>query len=177
MNKWDSRFIAMAEHIASWSKDPSTKVGAVIADQKNRIVSVGYNGLPHGVDDNNERLKDRDIKLAMTIHAEENAILFAGRDVAGMTIYVHPLFPCSNCAAKIIQSGISRVVSRHVKIESKWFESIKKSREMFGEAGVSMNFIDSGYNKTEAEIVMESVQKSWSERNMPGTERYENGNM
>ena len=154
MNKWDNRFIELAEYIALWSKDPSTKVGAVVVDHKNRIVSVGYNGLPHGIDDNNERLNDRDLKLAMTIHAEENAILFAGRDVTGMTIYVHPLFPCSNCAAKIIQSGISRVVSKRVKIESKWFDSVEKSKEMFGEAGVSMSFIGISYNKEKAEEVM-----------------------
>ena len=85
MSKWDARFIALASLVASWSKDPSTQVGAVIVDQDKRIVSTGFNGFPQGV---NDAPVDREIKLLRTIHAEENALLFARRNVTGMTIYV-----------------------------------------------------------------------------------------
>jgi len=77
ISKWDDRFLSLTQFIASWSKDPSTKVGAVIADQNNRIVSMGYNGLPVGVKDHTERYSDRERKLAMIVHGEMNAILFA----------------------------------------------------------------------------------------------------
>jgi dCMP deaminase len=138
MNKWDARFIGLAKHIAGWSKDPSTGVGAVIVDQKNRLVSHGFNGLPRGVEDREDRLHNRETKLPLTIHAEENALLFAGRPVDGCTIYVWPLPPCSRCAAKIIQAGISRVVSPPVPESAKdrWGESNLLAFEILEEAGV-----------------------------------------
>lgn len=94
MSKWDRRMLGLVNLVATWSKDPSTGVGAVIVDSKNRIVSVGFNGFPRAVCDSDEALFDRDEKLRRTIHAEENALLFAGRSVEGCTIYVtHP--PCA----------------------------------------------------------------------------------
>jgi len=77
MSKWDSRFMDLARLVASWSKDPSTQVGAVIVDQDKRIVSTGFNGFPRCV---NDSPVDREVKLLRTIHAEENALLFARRD-------------------------------------------------------------------------------------------------
>jgi dCMP deaminase len=97
-DKWDMRFLALAAHISSWSKDPSSQVGAVITDG-NRIVSLGYNGFAAKVKDAEERLGDRETKLQLTIHAEENAMIFAKRDLRGCTVYVtHP--PCPRCASK-----------------------------------------------------------------------------
>ena len=107
MADWHKRFLTLAEHIAGWSKDPSTKVGAVIVDQQRRIVSTGYNGFPQGVVDNPQLPRER--KLMRTLHAEANAILFAKRDLSGCTIYVTH-HPCAHCAAMIIQAGIKRVV-------------------------------------------------------------------
>lgn len=139
MNKWDLRFIHLAEHIAQWSKDPSTKVGAVIADGNNVIVSVGYNGPPRGVDDSAERLEVREVKLALTIHAEVNAILVAARNLGGCTLYTWPLPPCSNCASVIIQSGLSRVISTAPDLDTalRWASSNKLAKELFREAGVT----------------------------------------
>ena len=74
MRSWDQRFLDLAEHIAQWSKDPRTKVGAVIVDEKKRVVSVGYNGFPRGVDDNPDRYEDRTAKLLFVAHAERNAL-------------------------------------------------------------------------------------------------------
>jgi dCMP deaminase len=138
MNKWDARFLGLAKHIAWWSKDPSTGVGAVIVDQKNRVVSLGFNGLPRGVEDSGDRLHNRETKYSLVIHAEENALLFANRPVDGCTLYVWPLPPCSRCAAKIIQAGISRVVCPPVpdSVSDRWGESNLLAFEILEEAGV-----------------------------------------
>ena len=141
-DKWDLRYLGLCAYIAQWSKDPSTKVGAVIVDHKNRIVSQGFNGFPRGVKDLHRRYNNRETKLNMVIHAEENALIFAQRSVEGCTAYVWPLPPCSNCAAKLIQAGISRVVSRTPNPNSKWKESIERSISMFEEAGVEVFFIN-----------------------------------
>ncbi|NCA14162.1 MAG: hypothetical protein EBS89_08535, partial [Proteobacteria bacterium] len=76
---WDRWFLGLAHYVSTASKDPSTKVGAVIVDAERRVVSVGYNGLPRGVEDSEERLHNREVKYKMIIHAERNAILFAQR--------------------------------------------------------------------------------------------------
>ena len=80
-DKWDLRLLGLAKHVAEWSKDPSTKVGAVIADQKHRVLSLGFNGFARGVKDLAQRLDDRETKYDMIIHAERNAILFANASV------------------------------------------------------------------------------------------------
>lgn len=134
MTKWDKRFIQLATLVASWSKDPSTQVGCAIADSRNRLVSVGFNGAPRGVGD---VFSDRDQKLRRTIHAEPNALAFAHRDVAGCTAYVtHP--PCSNCAGALIQREIARVVypAPSEDFKSRWAVSYEESLQMFREAGV-----------------------------------------
>lgn len=134
---WDSKFIGLAEHISSWSKDPSTKVGAVITDKDNRIVSVGYNGFPRGVKDDG-RLDDRSEKLEMIVHGEMNAIIFAQRSLKGCTLYTYPFQPCSRCASMIVQSGIDRVVSLENK-NDRWKESFERSSQIFQEAGVELH--------------------------------------
>lgn len=133
MSKWDTRFIDLAKLVASWSKDPSTQVGAVIVDKDKRIVSTGFNGFPQGVVDEST---EREIKLLRTIHAEENALLFARRDVTGMTVYVtRP--PCARCAAKLIQSGVSRVVYPLPPIDfiERWDNEMREAQAMFSQVG------------------------------------------
>ena len=108
MNKWDVRFLQMATFVSSWSKDPSTQVGAVIADKDNRMIGLGYNGFPRGVVDDH-RLQDREQKYKLVIHAEENAILNSTATTHGCTIFSsHP--PCLHCAGMLKQAGIARVV-------------------------------------------------------------------
>lgn len=131
---WLARFINLATMISGWSKDPSTKVGAVIVDKDNRIISTGYNGLPKGVEDTHERIHNREIKLTMVVHAEENAILFSKCDLSDKILFV-TMPPCSHCACKIIQSGIKTVYSYQNK-NPKWDESIKISKQLFEESGV-----------------------------------------
>jgi len=141
MNIWDKRYLDLAEFVASWSKDPSTKVGAVIVRPDKTIASVGFNGLPRGVEDSDERLHNRDLKYPMTVHAEVNAILHAQEPLHGYTIYVAPLNPCSDCAGVIIQSGIKRVVAR-AEMNPRWLESNALAQAMFEESGVISEFFD-----------------------------------
>lgn len=131
---WDDRFLALAQHIASWSKDPSTQVGAVVVDSHRRLVGAGYNGLPRGVTDHTDL--PRDEKLRRTIHAEANALLFSAK-TEGCTLYVtHP--PCSSCAATAIQAGITRIVAPMPAPEfaSRWAESCATTALMLAQAGV-----------------------------------------
>lgn len=149
-DKWDARFIELAFHISQWSKDPSTKVGAVIVDQYRRVVSLGYNGFPRDINDSEERLYNKDIKLQIVKHAEENAILNCGRDSSGCTIYVSHC-PCASCAGTIIQSGIRRVVYCTDSVGStftdRWRESIQLAGEMLREAQIEVKeFVRHDYN-------------------------------
>lgn len=140
--KWDKRFVALAEHIAGWSLDPSTKVGAVIVDNKKRIVSVGFNGFPRGIADD-ARLTDKTEKYEHIIHAEINALTFAQRDLTGCTLYVWPLPPCARCATQIIQNGIRRVVAPIPSKKTVWFESLCRAAAMLDEAGVDRLYFES----------------------------------
>lgn len=88
MQKWDVRFCELAKYISAWSKDPNSKVGAVLFSKKGANVSIGYNGFPMGVEDSAERLIDRAVKLELVVHAEVNAIIAAGARAEGATIYV-----------------------------------------------------------------------------------------
>jgi len=133
--KWDRRFLEMAELVGSCSKDPSTQVGAVIVDKDRRIVSTGYNGFPKGIADRHDLLHDREKKYKLIIHGEMNAILFAGRSLEGCTLYTTPFLPCATCSSFVIQSGITRVVSWHTD-NPRWGESIQLAKSMFAEAGV-----------------------------------------
>jgi dCMP deaminase len=138
--KWDERFLDLAKLVSTWSKDPSTKVGAVIADDR-KIISVGYNGFPEGVLDTAERYYDRETKYKYMVHAERNALLFANTSAKGMTLYTYPFMPCSECAGMVIQAGIKRVVTLINKNE-RWKKSFKITQRMFGEAGVRLTQYD-----------------------------------
>jgi len=136
LKKWDLRFLEMARNAASWSKDPSTKVGAIIVDDDKRIVSVGYNGFPKGVSDD-ERLNDREEKYKMIVHAERNALLFANKDVKNCNLYTYPFMPCSVCAGMIIQAGIKRVVTVRNN-NARWQKDFAVSCQMFKESEVDL---------------------------------------
>ncbi len=140
MSNWDSRFMALAAHVATWSKDPSTKVGAVIVRPDRTVASLGYNGPPRGVSDALS-FADRHRKLARTIHAELNAILSSHVPVAGYTLYV-TLPPCDRCAAHIVQAGLRRVVtsvSSASDYPDRWALEIAEARQIFMEAGVVLD--------------------------------------
>ena len=133
--KWDKRFLELAKLVGSWSKDPSTQVGAVIVDDHKRIVSIGFNGFPKGVQDSEKKLLDRERKYSIIVHAEANALMFANKSVVGCTIYTYPFQPCSRCAGLIIQAGIKRVVSIK-NSDPRWEKNFNLSRQLFNEAGI-----------------------------------------
>jgi dCMP deaminase len=139
--KWELRYLEMAKLVSTWSKDPSTKVGAVIVDSDNTVISVGFNGLPRRIQDTDQRLNNRDIKLKMIIHAEINAIITAKRPLNGTTIYTYPFMSCSQCAGLIIQSGICRHISYKTNNE-RWKDSFDLALEMFDEARVIVNLLE-----------------------------------
>ena len=137
-NKWYRRFLFLAKEVASWSKDGSTQVGSVLVAPPNKFLGLGYNGFAPGVDDSQERLSRREVKLLLTLHAEENALLSYLADVRGATCYVWPFQPCSLCAARLISRGIKRVVSISNDTE-RWAASFGLAREQFNEAGVALD--------------------------------------
>jgi dCMP deaminase len=137
---WDHYFIDIAESVAYASKDPSTKVGAVIVRPDRTVASLGYNGFPRGIMDAPERLADRPTKYSLVVHAEPNAILSAREPVRGYDIYT-TLFTCSDCAKLIIQAGIKRVVSPIYDID-RWEKSLALSKRLFDEAGVAWELVE-----------------------------------
>jgi dCMP deaminase len=140
MSDWDIRFLQLAALAASWSKDPSTKVGAVITRPDRTIASVGFNGFPRGVVDSAERYADRELKYKMIVHAEMNAILTAREPLHGYTLFTWPFMPCACCAGAVIQSGIKRVVSIE-DCNPRWIESFALTRKLFCEADVELHLV------------------------------------
>lgn len=136
--KWDMRFLKLCKHISEWSHDPSTKVGSVIVRPNRQLVSIGFNGFAQDVDDSSKRYENREVKYDLIIHSEENAMIFADRDkLEGACIYVYPFMPCSRCGAKLIQSGIKRVVS--IKSDNpRWVENFILTTDQFKEAEVEL---------------------------------------
>lgn len=137
---WDRWFMGLAEYVSTASKDPSTRVGCVIVNPRRQVVSTGYNGFPRGVDDDPALYDDRPSKYLRVLHAEANAVLQAGGDVRGGTAYVtHP--PCSQCAAILIQAGISRVVTRvpDAEMGDRYRESFDAAADMFTQANVEVH--------------------------------------
>lgn len=135
--KWDRRYLSLAELVSGWSKDPSTKTGAVLVGMNNRIVSVGYNGFPPGIADD-ARLNDRETKYKTIIHCEVNAVLSAGRPVRGATLYTVPFLSCPPCASIMIQAGIVRVVS-FVNYNERWAADLAVAESLLREAGVEVS--------------------------------------
>ena len=147
--KWHGRFLDLAALISTWSKDPSTKVGAVIVRPDKTVSSDGFNGFPKGCDDAEEYYADRDLKLARVVHAELNALLHTREDLTGYTLYTYPpgFGPsCDRCTAHIIQAGIKTVV--HYKdtsaFASRWKEPAERGLKMYEEAGVNVISIPYG---------------------------------
>ena len=140
LNKWDLRFLRIAEEVRLWSKDPGTKVGCVLVNER-RIISTGYNGFPATISDDLERYIDRDYKLSVTVHAEANAILNAaknGTKVEGSTLYV-TFPPCSQCASAVIQAGVAKVVCPDpASAPERWRSNFVAANDLFYEAGVQV---------------------------------------
>ena len=150
---WDQYFMGIANMSAFRSKDPNTQVGACIVDEDNRILSMGYNGMPCGCDDDNmpwDREGDfLNTKYAYVCHAELNAILNnKGSNLEGGKIYVD-LFPCNECAKAIIQSGIKEIIYKSDKYNGT--DGNIASKKMLDYCGVKYT----KYNEANKEIKLE----------------------
>ena len=141
MTNWDQRFLNLAKHISEWSKDPSTKVGCVVVGPDREIRSTGFNGLPRGIEDNDERLNNRKIKYPLICHAEENAIMHAARigiSLKDCTAYV-TWPPCTRCARSLIQAGVSTIIyPKDIEIPDRWMEDFNLSLNMLKEAKINI---------------------------------------
>jgi dCMP deaminase len=135
-NKWDYRYLCLAKHVAGWSKDPSTRVGAVIT-LDNHVVSLGFNGLPRGVQDTPMRLQARELKYKLIVHGEMNAMNFASCPLKGATLYTYPFMPCSVCAGSVIQHGFKEIVAPYSD-NQRWKESFDLTEMILREAGVEL---------------------------------------
>ena len=137
---WGDRYISLAKEISTWSKDPSTKVGAVVIGNNGEVLTQGYNGFPRSIKDTPQRLKDREKKYNLVVHAEMNAIYNAslnGVSLKGSTLYVYGLPICNECAKGVIQVGIDKVIAtRPADYNKEWDESIKDAKALFKEAEV-----------------------------------------
>ena len=144
-SKWDLRYLNLAERISSWSKDPSTKIGAIAVGAKGQVFSQGYNGFPRSIEDKIEYYEHRETKYKYVVHAEMNVIYNAtynGVSLDGATLYVTGLPVCSDCAKGVIQVGIRRVVMKEQEIPLKWVESWKTTAGMFDQAMIDWEFIN-----------------------------------
>ena len=151
--KWDLRYMALAAHIATWSKDPSTKVGAVLVRPNNSVASTGYNGFPPGADDSPHLYLDRSYKYEHVVHAEINAVDFFMEiskltNLSGFTLYSS--FPtCPDCMEVLGPKGLSRIVQPSLKTEGRddkwieaWTENLEKAQEIANFYHVQLDTVD-----------------------------------
>ena len=145
-DKWHLRFMRMADlEVAQWSKDKSSKVGALIVDGR-EIVTTGFNGLPRGCNDNAPERHERPEKYNWFIHAEPNAIFNAarqGKSTLGCSMYLN-WYPCDQCAGFIVQAGIKRLFAdKEPEWEhEKWGEKFIRAKTILEEGGVEVIYMD-----------------------------------
>lgn len=138
------KFFSLAQHHAElFSKDPDTKVAAIVVDANNNILSVGYNGLPREFKETCDRWKKPN-KYTYVVHAEANAISTAARNGVKLEggIMISTLFPCNECAKLLIQAGIKQIVTKKPDATNdRWLESFDFSTEMLEECGVGIKYV------------------------------------
>jgi|SRR6478609_1572785 len=140
---WDEYFLDIAKTVSKKSKDPSTKVGAVIVRPDKTVASTGFNGFPRNIIDLEERYNDREMKLKIIQHAEVNASIFAKESIEGYTLYTWPFMPCDRCMLQMIQHGIKRIVFPTPTPEQavRWAPAFEISKRYAAEAWVDLTEI------------------------------------
>lgn len=134
--------MGLAEYVSTQSKDPSTKVGAVVVDPLTLDeLGMGYNGFPRGCNDHEDLYADRPTKYSRVVHAEANAIIRAGHSCRGAVLFVWPMFTCNECAKLIIQSGITKVYSLR-PTGDRWMGAYDTALQMYQEGGVEVEWLD-----------------------------------
>jgi len=145
--KWNDRFMDMAKMISTWSKDPSSQIGAVAVNDERRVLATGYNGFPKGIDDTWERLNNKKEKYSRIVHAEMNALmnaLYSGVSLKDSTLYVYGLPICPECTKCVIQSGVKHVVIPTDKTDKGNWQEVweQQSLPMFKESGVQVTVLE-----------------------------------
>ncbi len=138
MDKWDLRFLRIAEEVRSWSKDPGTTVGCVLVKDR-RILATGYNGFPATLSDSLDLYADREYKLSVVVHAEKNALFNAAKNGANTeSCIAYVTFPpCSQCAAALIQAGVKVVVCPDpTSCPERWRTNFRIASDIMVESGV-----------------------------------------
>jgi len=145
---WDEYFMRRAYLAAEMSKDPRTKIGAVLVRDGKWDISSGFNGFPAKVQDSPERYSDRNTKLKMIVHAEANSVLQCaklGYSSLGTTLYTLGM-PCNECMKTIIQGGITRIVLHkqwpEMTYSGDWVEAFRISTIMAREAEINISYLD-----------------------------------
>jgi dCMP deaminase len=141
---WDDYFMTMVYLVAMRSKDKSTHIGAVIVDDLNVIVSVGYNSFVRGINDNVPERQERPEKYYWFEHAERNSIYNACGSIRGCRMYTNGI-PCMDCARGIVQVGIKEVIvdaEWNAENKDKWVENAERTVVLFGEAGIKIRFLE-----------------------------------
>lgn len=146
---WDVWFMKQVYLVAEKSKDPSTKIGAVLVRDRH-IISSGFNGFPINVKDKKERYNKRELKYEFVVHGEDNAVLAAARfgiSTLDTTLYTQGI-PCCECAKSVIQGGIKEIIvhKQWSMGHSRWKDSCKISSVMFKEAGIPIVYLDAKLN-------------------------------
>jgi len=137
ITKWDRRYLELASLVASWSKDPSTKAGAVIIRPDRTVVSVGFNGFPKNMPDNPEWYANREEKYSRVVHCEINAMIHSYENLKGYTLYTYPFAPCDRCVVQMLQAGIVRFVFPEPSADAltRWAEAFVKTKKYITESG------------------------------------------
>lgn len=142
--KWDLRFLELAKLVSSWSKDPSTKVGAVIVRPDKSVLSVGFNGFPKNMPDNKEWYDNREEKYSRIVHGEINALIHTNGSVSGSILYTYPFAPCDRCCVQMIQAGIIRIVAPKPSEDAltRWKAAFEKARLYCEQSNVEITELD-----------------------------------
>jgi dCMP deaminase len=133
---WERRFYRLAQHVAQWSKDPITKVGAVLVGKDRRDIALGYNGFPPGVTDSQERLNNPELKYVYTQHAERNVLDNARFDTRGSTLYT-TFAVCSTCAKSVVTKKVALVICPPWVEREPWNSDGHVARMILLEGGVA----------------------------------------
>lgn len=142
-NKWDLRFLELAKLVSTWSKDPSTQVGAVIVRDDRSVVSLGFNGFPKDMEDREEWYSNREEKYSRIVHGEINALIQAETSVKECTLYTYPFIPCDRCVIQMIQAGIVRIIAPKPSEDalSRWATAFQKTKDYCEDCGIELTEI------------------------------------
>ena len=143
-DKWIRRYLKHARDVATWSKDFSTQVGAVIVRPDNTPFMTGFNGFPKKLRDLPEFYEDRGVKYSRTIHAEMNAFIHARGDVTGCMLLTWPLAPCDRCVVHLIEAGIIEFIFPRLapELAARWGQSTQLSKDYITEAGLRFQEVE-----------------------------------